>query len=175
MNKATFDSLALRIAAYHQKRKPNDETLELWVDEFQNLPDQAAEWMFDWIKNHADDAMKASIPQLIWRAWAAWRQEHPHLLAAKAMLYECRMCQDGWLELMRFTDEYECGYVTAVIPCGHCNQIRSNVGAWTMQDAQAKGWQKYDSKQAFELCKKVPAKFVPTMAPCESDEWQIKL
>lgn len=106
---------------YFERKKPNDNTMDLWFDEVRNIPDECLEWVKSKIFKENDNK-PSNLPATMWALYNAWLQAHPEKRARKESV-DCPDCESGWLILEKDQDPYRTP-ISATAPCGRCRQLR---------------------------------------------------
>lgn len=143
MNQIKFRQFVFSISDYYERKKPTDDTLDLWFNEVHAIPDEPLEWMK--VKIFKENETKPSnIPGTMWALYNAWLQANPH---KKAFTEEknCPDCESGWLALQKQVDGYK-QPISFSAACGNCKQIPS-AHYMTLQEAIADGYNRIDLKK----------------------------
>ena len=81
---------------YFERKRPNDNTMDLWFDEVRNIPDEPLEWIKGKIFKENDNK-PSNLPATMWALYNAWLQANPHKRALprpvrglRAVLHVCQ-------------------------------------------------------------------------------------
>ncbi|GEM_PF-3481189 len=122
-----FIEFVTDIFDYFERKKPNDNTMDLWFDEVRNIPDECLEWIKSKIFKENDNK-PSNIPATMWALYNAWLQAHPEKRAHRESV-NCPDCEGGWLVLQKIVENkfgkpmYEHAIPTFTAPCGKCRQL----------------------------------------------------
>ena len=125
---------------YYERKRPNDNTMDLWFDEVKNIPEECLPWIQSKIFKE-NETKPSNLPATMWALYNAWLQANPH---KRAFTEEknCPDCEGGWLVLHRFVDMYG-REVSHSAACGRCKQI-PNAYYLTLEEAERKGYKRTD-------------------------------
>ena len=123
---------------YFERKRPNDNTMDLWFDEVRNIPDEALEWIKSRIFKENDNK-PSNLPATMWALYNAWLQANPDKRAHRESV-NCPDCEGGWLVLHKRLPMYAIP-ITHSAPCGRCKQIPA-AQYMTMFQAKEKGFER---------------------------------
>jgi len=123
---------------YFERKRPNDNTMDLWFDEVRNIPDEALEWIKSRIFKENDNK-PSNLPATMWALYNAWLQANPDKRAHRESV-DCPDCEGGWLCLTRPVRGYKVP-PTFSAPCGRCRQVRAGK-YMTLSEAFAEGFKR---------------------------------
>lgn len=107
---------------YYERKRPNDNTMDLWFDEVKNIPDECLPWIQSKIFKE-NDTKPSNLPATMWALYNAWLQANPHKRAYTAEV-ECPDCEGGWLVLQKRLESYRVP-ISFSAPCSRCKQLPS--------------------------------------------------
>jgi len=122
MVQARFLDFVTDVFDYFERKRPNDNTMDLWFDEVRNIPDEALEWIKSRIFKENDNK-PSNLPATMWALYNAWLQANPDKRAHRESV-DCPDCEGGWLCLTRPVRGYKVP-PTFSAPCGRCRQVRA--------------------------------------------------
>jgi len=140
MVQARFLDFVTDVFDYFERKRPNDNTMDLWFDEVRNIPDEALEWIKSRIFKENDNK-PSNLPATMWALYNAWLQANPHKRAFTEEK-DCPDCEGGWLVLQKRIDGYK-QPISHSAPCGRCKQI-PNAYYLTLEEAERKGYKRTD-------------------------------
>lgn len=123
---------------YFERKRPNDNTMDLWFDEVRNIPDEALEWIKSRIFKENDNK-PSNLPATMWALYNAWLQANPDKRAHRESV-NCPDCEGGWLVLQKRLPMYAIP-ITHSAPCGRCKQIPA-AQYMTLFQAKEKGFER---------------------------------
>jgi hypothetical protein len=121
MVQSKFVEFVTDVFDYFERKRPNDNTMDLWFDEVRNIPDEPLEWIKGKIFKENDNK-PSNLPATMWALYNAWLQANPHKRAFTEEK-DCPDCEGGWLVLEKDQDPYRTP-ISATAPCGRCRQLR---------------------------------------------------
>jgi len=129
---------------YFERKRPNDNTMDLWFDEVRNIPDEALEWIKSRIFKENDNK-PSNLPATMWALYNAWLQANPHKRAFTEEK-DCPDCEGGWLVLQKTIAGYN-QPISHSVPCGRCRQIAA-VKYLTLAEAIKAGYERTNLKSS---------------------------
>ena len=133
-----FIEFVTDIFDYFERKRPNDNTMDLWFDEVRNIPDECLEWVKGKIFKENDNK-PSNLPATMWALYNAWLQANPDKRAHREAV-NCPDCEGGWLVLQKRLPMYAIP-ISHSAPCGRCKQIPA-AQYMTLFQAKEKGFER---------------------------------
>ena len=135
-----FIEFVTDIFDYFERKRPNDNTMDLWFDEVRNIPDECLEWVKGKIFKENDNK-PSNLPATMWALYNAWLQAHPEKRAHRDHV-DCPDCEGGWLAIRTRVEPYR-QPICHSSPCGRCMQI-PDTQYMTLFQAMENGYERID-------------------------------
>lgn len=100
MTRQAFGKFIKQLCAYYEKSIPPRETIELWLEKVECIPDETATWISAKITD-SNERFPLNIPSVMLTLWPKWLLNHPD---KRSIIYAggCRDCDDyGWLHVRK--------------------------------------------------------------------------
>ena len=137
-----FVSFVQDLFDYYERKRPNDNTMDLWFDEVKNIPDECLPWIKQKIFKENENK-PSNLPATMWALYNAWLQANPDKRAYREEK-DCPDCEGGWLVLQKKIDGYK-QPISHSAACGRCKQIPS-ANYMALQEAVSKGFNRANLK-----------------------------
>jgi|DEB3_MinimDraft_2_1074329.scaffolds.fasta_scaffold36897_1 hypothetical protein len=144
MVQSKFVEFVTDVFDYFERKRPNDNTMDLWFDEVRNIPDEPLEWIKGKIFKENDNK-PSNLPATMWALYNAWLQANPHKRAFTEEK-DCPDCEGGWLVLQKQIAGYR-SPISHSAPCGRCRQIPA-AKYMTLAEAIKAGYERTDLRSA---------------------------
>lgn len=143
MVQSKFVEFVTDVFDYFERKRPNDNTMDLWFDEVRNIPDEPLEWIKGKIFKENDNK-PSNLPATMWALYNAWLQANPHKRAFTEEK-DCPDCEGGWLVLQKRVNGYK-QPISHSAPCGRCKQLPA-AQYMTLFDALNAGYERMDLRK----------------------------
>ena len=150
MTTQTFDRMIKRLRGSYEKKMPDATILSFWYDEAgASVPDEAADWIYAWVKNQHSDRWPNHFQDVLIRAHQEWFSAHPEKRAfePKRICNEPN-CEDGLFWVQRHEPQfgYWAGYA---IPCICGRKRMGDIPRWYWADLARAGYRAKPEEEFF--------------------------
>jgi hypothetical protein len=103
MTKREFVDYVGKLCGFFERRRPSDETMDLWFDKCQRIPDDSLRWVTGELQGQ--ESFPRNLPAATWALYHRWLEAHPEKKQRKVdrPCYTAE-CEDGLLFCHRHDD-----------------------------------------------------------------------
>jgi hypothetical protein len=137
----TFERMIRRLRGSYEKKLPDATISAFWFEEAgAKIPDEAADWIIDWIKGQHSDRWPNHFQDVLVRAHQAWFAVHPDKRAFEPKrICDQPNCEDGLYWVQRHDDQL--GYwANYALPCVCGRRRMGSVPRWTWDQVVKAGY-----------------------------------